>query len=367
MEKSKINSVRKPHRRGDNPLSWITTNGVKRPITLLRRSSQIICFSFIVFGAFFGLKKQNLSFLPFIEAPKEYEEYKQQLKQEGRTITLVGPGYPQAFDTYLPIKSCRFLRQTGTFRACFVHFVSESIGWATPLRLVLPHILLFVILAVLFGRLWCGWVCPLGFVQDVLNTIRRTVKLNPIFPSQKLKRIFKTTSYILFISIILLSIISVIPSFSWSLRKQVYLSVCQMCPSRYIFPYLGGWPIVHNFIPVGYGIFTTISIIFTLLLAMSFFMKRNWCKICPSGLLLSFFNRGALMNKEKDLLKCTRCGICLEVCPLQNEAVYLEKKNKNIDYANCIHCFRCIDSCPENGCLKLKFLRKRILQSKFKE
>lgn len=341
-------------------------NKIKRPITLLRRVVQVLCFSLIVFGAFLGLEKQNLSFLPFVEPPKEYKEYKQQLKEEGRTIAIVGPGYPQAFDTYLPIKSCRFLRQTGIFRACFVHFISESIGWVTPLKLILPHILLFVILAVLFGRLWCGWVCPLGFIQDILNMVRKIFKLKPFFLSEKTKKIFKRISYGLLISIIIFSIASSLPLLPWSLRKQVYLSVCQMCPSRYIFPYLGGWPIVHNLVPVGYGIFTMVSIIFILILIGSFFWKRTWCRICPSGLLLSFFNRGSILNKEKDILKCSRCGICLNSCPLQNENVYMEKKNKIIDYANCIHCFRCIDCCPQDNCLRVKFLGMRIFKSGFK-
>lgn len=366
MEKDKINPVRDNLTKHDSLCLAETSNGVKRPITLLRRISQVLCFCFIVYGAFFGLKKQNLSFLPFVEEAKEYKEYKQQLKQEGKTIAIVGPGYPQAFDTYLPIKSCRFLRQTGTFRACFMHFVSESIGWATPLKLILPHILLFVILAVLLGRLWCGWVCPLGFIQDILNIIRRNIKLRPFFLPEKTKDIFKKLSYALLISIIALSVISAMSVLPWTLRKQVYLSVCQMCPSRYIFPYLGGWPIVHNLVPVGYGIFTMMSIIFTLILLGSFFWKRTWCRICPSGLLLSLFNRGSILNKEKDVLKCRRCGICLSVCPLQNEHVYLEKKKGNVDYADCIHCFRCIDSCPEDSCLKVRFLGMQIFKSRFK-
>ena len=347
--------------------TYMEKKKIRRPITLLRRTFQVLCFSFIVFGGFFGLEKHHISFLPFIEAPSEYGEYKQLLKQEGKTITIVGPEYPQAFDTYLPIKSCRFLRQTGTFRACFMHFVSECISWATPWRLVLPHILLFVILAVLFARAWCGWACPLGFIQDILNMIRKNTKLTPFFLSEKTKRLCKKASYTLFISIMILSIIAAIPVFAWNLRKQVYLSVCQTCPARFIFPYLGGWPIVHNFLPIGYGIFTSLSIIFTLILLGSFFVKRLWCRICPSGLLLSFFNRGGILNKEKVLLKCTRCRICLDVCPLENEEVYLEKKKKNVDFKACIHCLRCVDSCPEDGCLKVKFSRIPIFKSTFKK
>jgi len=336
---------------------------IKRPITSLRRISQILCFILIVFGTFLGIKKQNLSFLPFIETPPEYKE---QLKSEEKTAIVLGPAYPQAFDTYLPVKSCRFLRQRGTLRACFMHFVSESISWLTPLRSVLPHILLFLILAILLGRFWCGWVCPLGFIQEILNIIRKIFKLKPFFFSERAKRILKNLSYLLFISIVILSILSAIPKLSWSFRKQVYLSVCQMCPSRYIFPYIGGWPIKHNLFPLGYGIFTIISAIFTLLLLASFFAKRSWCRICPSGFLLSFFNRGGLLNKKKENLKCTRCGICLEVCPLKNKEVYLEKRKKDIDFASCIHCFRCIDLCPEENCLKVYFLGKTLFRSKFK-
>lgn len=339
---------------------------IRRPISQIRQIFQVLSFCFIVFGGLLGLKRETLDFLPFVEKSKIYDEYKEQLREEGRPLIIVGPDYPQAFNLFLPIKSCRFLRETGTFRACFLHFISESIGWRASLRAVLPHIVGFLVMGLLLGRAWCGWVCPLGFIQDILNKARKVLKAKPFFLSDRIERVSSHIRWELLIVILILSVVSAIPSFSWTLRKQIYLSVCQMCPSRYIFPYIGGWPIVHTLTPLGYGVFTIISAAFTMVLLGSFFIRRSWCRVCPSGLLLSFFNRGAFLTKEKEGTKCTRCGICLNVCPLQSEDVYLEKRRRGVDSPRCIHCFRCVDSCPQNECLRVRFFGKVLFRSRFK-
>jgi len=83
-------------------------------------------------------------------------------------------------------------------------------------------------------------------------------------------------------------------------------------------------------------------------------------------LLLSFFNRGSILTKEKEVLKCSRCGICVNVCSLKSDKVYLEKKKKIINHAKCIQCFNCVDVCPEQDCLKIKFLEVVLFKSKFR-
>jgi polyferredoxin len=74
---------------------------------------------------------------------------------------------------------------------------------------------------------------------------------------------------------------------------------------------------------------------------------------------------GGAIIKEKDVRKCTRCGICARVCSMQNKNVYEERIDKNVNSRECIRCFRCVDLCPEDGCLKVKFLGKKIFESKF--
>jgi len=91
--------------------------------------------------------------------------------------------------------------------------------------------------------------------------------------------------------------------------------------------------------------------------------RRPWCRLCPSGAMLSLFDSWSLLSKEKDVRKCTKCGVCARVCLMDNKNVYLEKKSKDISSTNCIRCFRCLESCPEDGCLSLKFFGKTIYKS----
>ena len=113
-------------------------------------------------------------------------------------------------------------------------------------------------------------------------------------------------------------------------------------------------------------IYSAIGLIGLSFLALYFFgfvSPRAWCKICPSGGLLSLFNKGSLMKKEKDVQKCTKCGICKRVCPMQIKEIYEEKEKKSVDSTKCIRCFSCTDHCPEEDCLKVKIFGKTLFRS----
>jgi polyferredoxin len=157
----------------------------------------------------------------------------------------------------------------------------------------------------------------------------------------------------------------VIPVFGLTaLQKDLNVLGCNTCPGRTIFPLLtgdipGGWLFSS---PLN-AFLSILGLAFMLIFALSFFGKRLWCKLCPTGAMLSLFNMGGAVTKVKDIEKCTKCGVCERVCPMDNKKVFQEKKKKIVNSYNCINCFRCVDKCPEKDCLKVKFFKWTLFSS----
>jgi polyferredoxin len=334
-------------------------------ITTLRRLVQVVSFFVILYIGFLGIQQIDIAVLPFIEPAEDFPKERIEL--------LEAPsGYTQVFDTYLPLKTCRFIAgESRLFRGCTLHFFQESLTWLTPLHYLLPHILLFVVLCFLFGRLMCGWICPLGFISDVLGVARRGLRL----PYVELPRVLRDglvkfkyalLSFIILISLAIAAPIAAVLGIS-AFQKEFFLPACQMCPARILFPALGGVdPIPYSFDSVVLTVFSVFGLLFLFIFFTGFFVRRAWCRFCPSGALISFFNLGGAVVKEKNVRRCTRCGVCARVCPMQNRNVYDERINNVVNHRECIRCFRCVDMCPEDGCLKVRFFGKEIFESGFK-
>jgi polyferredoxin len=101
----------------------------------------------------------------------------------------------------------------------------------------------------------------------------------------------------------------------------------------------------------------------------SFFIRRVWCRFCPTGSSIAVVNRfkwfkwAPALHLDKDEEKCTKCGICKRVCPVQVTDVY-EQKGGKIDTSMCMLCLRCVEMCPYEGCLKLKLGGKTVFKSR---
>lgn len=334
-------------------------------ISKTRRIIQIISLILIIYGGYiFKQKLQDDSQLifPVLKAPQGTISTSQ--FEKGKILWPSGD--TPVFENYPPSLICRFNPKGGMFKACIVHFLSENLTWRTSIKYLLPHLTLFVLLCFLLGRMWCGWICPLGTVGDSLTWLRRKMNVTVQRFPKKLRKTLRSSSYGLLIVTGSISAFIGLPDFS---RFQCYwfLPYCQVCPARLICPLFGlikpSW---KDFSSSVSAMFTILAwIVIGIFIAAFYWGRRVWCHLCPVGLITSWFNKGACIELKKEAIKCNKCGFCADACPMGLTAMYEAEKNVIFNQNECIMCLRCVEICPKDKCLSMSFLGKKIIESNY--
>jgi polyferredoxin len=230
------------------------------------------------------------------------------------------------------------------------------------------------IIGALVGRAFCGWVCPIGFIQDIITTLKG--RLDFISPrthktSRKLKYL------ILFCTLLISGSLGLALALGVGLQYKAALGVLATGPFIAISPDGTLFGTIPTLIGMArQNLFTflnhppTIQQAWTDLLAtppllalrililIGFFgaawrVPRFWCRyICPTGALMAVFQKYSYAGIKRDPVKCTKCPHCEIKCPMQINILDLPWEKFNDP--ECIMCMECIDACP-HGSLSLKF------------
>jgi polyferredoxin len=186
------------------------------------------------------------------------------------------------------------------------------------------YILVFALLLtlILTGSFFCGWICPLGSVQEWLGKLGKKIrgkKYNQI--PKKLDRILRYLKYL----VLAVVIIQTARSFTLVFEN--------------IDPYYNLFNIWTDEISItGY-----ISVI--VVLTLSLFIERPFCRYaCPLGALNGLFNSFSILNIKRNQDSCIDCKVCDLSCPANIE---VSKQDKIKDTA-CIRCMECVKNCPVN-------------------
>lgn len=188
-----------------------------------------------------------------------------------------------------------------------------------------------ILLGVLLGRFICGFLCPFGWLQELLHKIP-SKKLS----TKKLKPLTYLKYIILLLAVVLLPALAV---------NDVGMGDPFFC--KYICPQ----GVLEGAIPlslVNEGIRTALGTLFVQKLfillaavALSILFYRPFCKwICPLGAFYALLNKISLLEIKMDEQKCVSCGKCAASCKMDVDV------RKTPNHAECIRCGKCITACP---------------------
>ncbi|MBO4670633.1 MAG: 4Fe-4S dicluster domain-containing protein, partial [Bacteroidales bacterium] len=240
-------------------------------------------------------------------------------------------------------------------------------GWMAKIQL-LPAILALnvavilglAVLTLLFGRVYCSVICPLGVFQDIVSWLsgRRRGKKNRF----GYKREMKWLRYGLLVLFILLMVagvnsvaILIAPYRAWG-RIATNLIAPLYGWGNNLFAAISAHYGSYAFYPTevyikSLPVFIVAVVTFIVLVVLAWRGGRTWCNtVCPVGTLLGLLSRFAIFRPMIDTTQCINCGICGKRC----KASCIDTKNHAIDYSRCIVCFDCLENC-HSGAIKYRF------------
>lgn len=248
-----------------------------------------------------------------------------------------------------------FLDFTGTIHAWF--------GWMAKIQFLpallalnLGVVILLVALTLVFGRIYCSVICPMGVFQDIVSWIngRRGRKNRMRFSYSPAKSWLRYGTLVLFVAALIAGVGSFVallapyssygriasnlfsPLYRWGNNLLAYIAERA---GSYAFYESEVW---LKSLPT----FIIAVVTFIVIVFLAWRNGRTYCNtICPVGTVLGFLSRFSIFKVRIDESKCKSCSLCTRGC----KAACIDYVNHSIDYSRCVDCFDCIGTCTHGA------------------
>ena len=228
----------------------------------------------------------------------------------------------------------------------------------------------FLVIGILVGKSLCGWVCPFGFIQDLVGFIKRKqTEFSPRTHESMIYVKYAILGITLFISATFSAakLAGVSESYGNALGIFTKAPFTTLSPAETLFATLPKMvrdfsnAVSANQVDVFSGIanlpplFWAQLFIMAGVLVFAAYIPRSWCKyFCPHGAIMAILNRFSFLGLHRDLHKCPKgtCRLCVEVCPMR--VPILDLPWEKFSDPECIYCLKCADACP-NKAIKPKY------------
>lgn len=259
-----------------------------------------------------------------------------------------------------------FLDVTGTLH--------HWLGWMAKIQL-LPAVLALnvlviiglIVLTLLFGRIYCSVICPLGVLQDLFAWFGKRSKKNRYTYSKEVAWLRYPMLVVLIVAIILGvgSLVALLDPYGvfgrianslfqpvYQLGNNLFASVAKSIDS-YAFYHVDVWV-------KGLPVLLIAAVTFLVLFVLAWRNGRTYCNtFCPVGTVLGFFSRFSLFKVRFDEGKCRHCSKCSKNC----KASCIDFKNHHVDYNRCVVCGDCVSVCEFGALSYVPSLSKKKEES----
>ena len=245
-----------------------------------------------------------------------------------------------------------FLDFTGTIHAWF--------GWLAKIQF-LPAVLalnvgvivLLVALTLLFGRVYCSVICPLGVMQDVISWFAGRRKKNR-FSYSPAKNWLRYAVLAVFVATLVAGFgavaLLVAPYSAFGrIAQNLFAPIWKWGNNllAFIAERVDSYAFYSTEVVVGsWATFAVAAATLIIVGILAWRNGRTYCNtICPVGTVLGVLSRFSLFKPVIDTEKCIDCKLCARKC----KAACIDTKNHEIDYSRCVVCMDCLESCSKGA------------------
>jgi ferredoxin len=235
-------------------------------------------------------------------------------------------------------------------------FIPSLIHFCSSLALLSGGFFLISLLSLIFGRVYCSSLCPLGTFQDIMIRAGRLFKRKPMRRFRFSKPQSITRYSILFLVIILfaagnVSLLILLDPYSYfgKLSSELFRPAFSLMFDEFVYVlyYYG----IYGLAPLEHKVFLNEAFylalaLFLIISILAIFKGRWYCNVlCPVGTFLGLISKYSVFRIQIQKSSCTRCGSCARVC----KSNCIDMRDAVVDSSRCVSCQNCISVCPEGG------------------
>jgi len=243
---------------------------------------------------------------------------------------------PPGVDGFLPISS---------MMSFYVFISSGQIHHAHPAGMFI--FLSIVLMSFIFGKSFCSWLCPVGFLSELIGDFGKKIFKKNLKLPKFLDYPLRSLKYLL-LGFLLFSVFFLMTDIAVQAFLDSPYNLVSDVKMYYFFADLS----------------QTALIIISVLFFLSIFIRGFWCRyLCPYGALLGALNFLSPIKIERNSGSCIDCSLCTKACP-----TYIKvEKVKTVWSDECTSCLSCVDACPVADTLQLNLLipKKKKISKKY--